>query len=350
MIAIIFILFAISTVKSQDLKIVKENRRYYVLSPDGKKVEIVKEHEGGADNVAIFSPDSKYVFYTTVNWLGFESSGKDLFYCRPNGTARTFLHKIYGYANNVSWISRDGHNYIIFLEAHAGAGEGFVDILDFDNRKMILRIKARGLERIENSECFMVKEHPGELHAGSKICLDSLLALSDPEKYNVGIYQGYVFPNFLYLSTRREAFLNPDYIWQGVPDEDAEKYHGGLGQCLPSPQKKRSVYCVNLDSKSWIGVLNSRTNLFQYSDSMTEGEYKYNLVWSDNDNYLGFVKKYPNNCQELVILEFLGDSSYTIREELKLKEKKDIEFIGWSAIKSGFEYMIGEKKLLKIQR
>jgi hypothetical protein len=83
---------------------------------------------------------------------------------------------------------------------------------------------------------------------------------------------------------------------------------------------------------------------------MTAGEYKYNFAWSYDDNLLAFIKKHPDNRHDIVILEFLGDSSYTVKDEIKLNVEKDVEFIGWSILKGGFEYMIGEKELLKIQK
>jgi len=346
----ILVFFTASRSKPQDLKIVRENWRYYVLFPDGKKVEIVKVHEGGAPNVVIVSPDSKYVFYTTGNWIGFESSGKDLFYCRPDGSERTFLRKMGESVKNVHWIKKDGHNYILFSEVAAGLGWETTDLFDLDSRRLILRIDDWKLERIDESNCFTITDYSGKLKKGSKICLDSLLSLSDPDKYKFEIYYSNVRPDLFFLSTRLEPFLDPAMKWyNGDEDEIVGKIFGGIGHFSSSPDKKRTAYWINMNSKSWIGVLNSRTNLFQYSDSMTEGEYKYNLVWSDNDNYLGFVKKYPDNYQEVVILEFLGDSSCTIREELKLKEETEVELVGWSTRKNGFYYMIGKKEFLKLQ-
>jgi hypothetical protein len=339
--------FATPRANLPELKIVAENRKYYVLFPDGKKVEIVKEHEGGAPNVAILSPDSKYVFYTYGNWIGFESSGKDLYCCGPDGNERMFLCKLGGTVQDVNWIQKDGRNYVLFREIAAGLGWENADLFDFDNRKMILKIKKWELERIEDSECFTIIDYTGKLETGSKICLDSLLTLSDPDRYNVEVYTGYGYPNLLFLSTRREAFLNPESSWPDVPEEEiAKKYCGGLGQCFPSPHRRRSVYCINLDSDSWVGVLNNKTNKFQFSDSINVG--KYNFVWSDDGRFLGLVKSFPEDYQEIVVLEFVGDTSYIVKEDIKLKEEKEIELVSWSTRKGGFYYMVGNKEFLKI--
>ena len=335
-----------AAIGSQELEIIRENRSFYVLHPDGGKVEIVKEHTGGALNVAVLSPDSKFVFYTDGTGIGFESSGKDLFYCKPDGTERTFLHKIGGNANNVSWINRNGHYYILFLEVWGGAGRAFVDLLDFTNRKMILKIEGWVLKTTEDSECFVMSDGT-EPHKGSKMCLDSLLSLGDPDKYNVEIFQGYGYPNELYLSTRREPFLNPDFFWDDIP-QYAETYYGGLGQCFPSRHGWRTAFCVNMDSKSWVGVLNNKTKMFQFSDSITVGEYKYNFAWSYCERYLAFVKSLPGKHQEIVVLEFLGNTGYTVKQKLKLEEEREVELVGWSIRKGGFEYMLGEKEFLEI--
>jgi len=345
--AVAFLLLAISTAIPQDLKIVKEKRTFYVLFPDSSKVKIVKDQGCGARDVAVLSPDSKYVFYTDCTGIGFESSGKDLFYCKPDGTERTFLHKTYGSVSNIAWVNRDRHLYLLFYELYAGEVEGFVDVYDFENRRMILRIEARGLQRIGDTECFEIEKELKRPPVHSTICLDSLLALSNPDEYELRVYHGYGFPNVLYLSIRREPFLNPDVYWDQIP-EYAEIYYGGLGQCFPSRWKRRTVHCVNMDSKSWVGVLNNKTNVFQFSDSMTVGEYKYNFAWSDCDRFLAFVKNLPDNYQEIVVLEFLGDTSYVVKEEVKLKEEREVELVGWSIRKGGFEYMLGKKEFLKI--
>jgi hypothetical protein len=345
-----FVGFPISSVKSQNLKIIRENRRFYVLYPNGKKVEIVKEHEGGADNVVVLSPDAKYVFYTDATGIGFESSGKDLFYCKPDGTGRTFLHKLGGDVEHVNWIKKNGHTYLLFLEVLGGAGVATIDLFDFDQRKMLLKMKGWGLERIEESDCFILKDELGNLKKGTNICLDSLLSISDPDKYNIEVYAGYGEPNLLFLSTRREAFLNPESSWPDAPNESLVRaFYGELGQCCPSPFGTKNAFCINMDTKSWIGVLNNKRNKFQFLDSINVGEYKYNFVWSNNDRFLGFVESYPDSYQEIVILEFLGDSSYAIKEDIKLKEEREIELIGWSILKNGFYYIIGKKEFLKVQ-
>lgn len=350
LIATIFILFAISTVKSQDLKIVKENRRYYVLFPDNNKVEIAKEHEGGAPNVVILSPDSKYVFYTRGNWLGFESSGKDLFYCRPDGTERTFLRKLGGSVVNVQWINKDGHNYILFSEVAAGLGWETADLYDFDNRKLILKIRDWRLERIEESLCFTIMDYSGKSEKGSKICLDSLLFLSDPHKYGVEVYGANVRPDLIFLSTRLEPFFDPTMKWyNGDEDEITKRIFGGIGHLSGSPDKKRTAYWINKDSKSWVGVLNKDTKEFQFMDSLTTGKYADNFVWSYDGTLLGFVKTFPKGYQEIVVLEFFGDSSCSVKQKVELREEKEVELVGWSTRKNGFYYMIGKKEFLELE-
>ncbi len=346
---IILTSLSLSVAKSGDLKIVHENRAFYIMFPDSNKSYIVGEHGGGADNAAVLSPDDKYVFYTDGNETGFESSGKDLFYYKPKSTERIFLHRLSGYVQNVHWVIKNGHNYLIFLEIKAGYDKTTIDLFDFDERKMLLKMKGEGFEEIEYSDCFRLKDEQGTIKTDSMLCMDSILAQSNPGKYNIESYEGWVYPNFLYLSIRKEPFLNPDYYWDNIQDYSPQNSKG-LGICFPSNHNNWTIYCLNTDSKSWIGVLNHRTNLFQLSDSATTGEYKYNFSWSDDENLLGFIKKYPDNSQELIILEFLGDSSYTIKDQLKFKEERDVELIGWSTLKGGFEYMIGEKELLKIQK
>jgi hypothetical protein len=345
----IFVAAPILLAKSSNLKIIRENRRYYVLFPDSNKVEIVKAHEGGAENIAVLSTDAKYVFYTDCNWLGFESSGKDLFYCKPDGSERTFLHKLEGYVGYVEWLKKNGHNYLLFVEGIAGAETATIDLFDFDQRMMLLKMKGWDFERMKTGDCFILKDQSGNLMTDSKICLDSLLLRSDPDKYNVSVYKGYANPHFLFLSTRKEAFLDPQFSLIYVSDEkDFGALYGGLGHCFISPFKRYSVFCINLESKSWVGVLNHDTNKFQYMDSMNIGKYNYNFVWSDKENLLGFIKISPENYKEMVVLKFLGDSSSVVIKSIRFDEENEIELVGWSNLKKGFYYIMGKKEFLKL--
>jgi len=91
---IAFILLLINSVaESKAPELISENGFYYVIQPNGGKTAIVAEHEPQAPNIAQVSPDGQYVFYTTANGLGFESEGRDLYYCKIDGTGRTFIHK-----------------------------------------------------------------------------------------------------------------------------------------------------------------------------------------------------------------------------------------------------------------
>jgi hypothetical protein len=345
----IFVYASILSAKSSNLKIIRENRRYYVLFPDSNKVEIVKDHEGGADNITILSPDSKYVFYTDGNDISFESSGKDLYSCKSDGSDRVFLRRIGESVRNAYWINKEGHNYIVFSEVGAGSGYQSTDILDLDNRKILEKFEDWELKRISDSECFTIRDYSRKVLEGTKICLDSLLSLSDPKKYNIEFYGSYSRPDLFYLSTRREPFLDPAMRWyDGNQDEYVIKEYGGIGRFSSSSDHKRTAYWINMKSKSWLGVYNKNTNEFQLQDSSISYKYGDNFIWSYNGDYLGFVKRYPPNIQEIVIFEFFGDTSYTIRKSIKLTEEKEIELIGWSTRKNGFYYMIGEKEFLKL--
>jgi hypothetical protein len=348
-IVLLIVNLATSRASSLEPEIVRQDRKYFVLFPGGMKVEIVKEHEGGALNAAVLSPDQKWVFYTDMADIGFESSGKELFYCKSDGTERTFLRKVGGAVVNVNWIQEDGHNYILFREVFAGLGWGTLDLFDFDNRKVILRIKDWGLERIEDTDCFTIIEYKGKPEAGSKICLDSLLALSTPDKYNVEIYGSYYRPDLFYLSCRREPFLDPSLMWyDGNDDEWIRKSYGGIGHHSTSHDNRRTAYWINRESNSWIGVLNKNTNSFQYTDSLSTGTFGDNFVWSDYGSFLGFVRRYPAGYQEIVVLEFLDDSSCAVRQNTRLMEEELIELTGWSTRKGGFHYMVGKKEFLKV--
>ncbi len=95
-------------------------------------------------------------------------------------------------------------------------------------------------------------------------------------------------------------------------------------------------------------MLNNKTNKFQFSDSTGAGEFEYNFTWSDDDRFVAFVKSIPEDYREIVVLEFLGDSSYVIKEKIRLKGGEEIGLVGWSTRDGGFNYVVGKKEFLKI--
>jgi hypothetical protein len=235
-----FVFFVAVVVKSQHLKIVQDDFTFYVQFPDGSKVKIIKDQGCGSREIAVLSSDDKYVFYTQCTGIGVESSGKDMFFCKPDGSERTFLHKIEGDAEKVHWIKNKGHNYLLFLEVLGESGYAYIDFFDFDQRKMLLKIEGWVLEPTKQGDCFVIERDPSRSNERSTICFDSLLSMSNPNKYNVQVYEGWGYHNELYLSTRREPFLNPDYYWMKVRRYNDSEY-GGIGISYPSHNKFRKL-------------------------------------------------------------------------------------------------------------
>lgn len=105
-------------------------------------------------------------------------------------------------------------------------------------------------------------------------------------------------------------------------------------------------------NESWailVGLLNNKSMRFQHKDSWPVGEYEQNFAWSDCEPFLAFVKTLNGGEQQITVLEFLGDSSYTINKEIRLKEEREVELLGWSTRRGGFEYMSGDREFLEIR-
>ncbi len=97
------------------VKIIQENGYYCTQLETGEKFQIVRQWEPQSPNTVVLSPDLKYVAYTTSNHLGFESEGRDVYYCKIDGSERTFLHK-FGFAvDTLLWDSYAERNFIFVI-------------------------------------------------------------------------------------------------------------------------------------------------------------------------------------------------------------------------------------------
>jgi hypothetical protein len=165
-----------STAESDTPEIILEDGFYYVVQPNGEKVRIVKELVPGSLNKAKLSPGQQYVLYTAGNGLGFEGEGRDLFYCKTDGTTRTFLYKFEMGLDAWIWLTKDKRNFLIVINKGSMSGPG-IWVLDFDNKKLLLRFYGDAVEKIEGTECYKMVG----IRKEREICADELLRISEQE-------------------------------------------------------------------------------------------------------------------------------------------------------------------------
>jgi hypothetical protein len=145
---------------SRGKEIVLENNMYYVIHTDGEKVSIVSSQASGGPWIeVIFSPDSSYVAYTADNGSGWEGQGRDLYYCKTDGSKRTLVVSTSAGIGRLNWVKTQGKQYIVFLQ-HAGGMEdmGHVKVYDFDKHHVVFDTLGLGLIRIGDTAKFLVND------------------------------------------------------------------------------------------------------------------------------------------------------------------------------------------------
>jgi hypothetical protein len=158
---LVLFLSANPEVWSSGKEIVLENDWYYVLHPDGKKVSIGPYRTAGEPRAeAIFSPDSSWVAYTRDNGTGWEGQGRDLCYCRVDGTERTTIVSTDASIRYVHWVNTQQKNYILFIQWATGfEGIGHVKVYDLGKKRLAFDSLGTSLVRIGESGRFLVSDY-----------------------------------------------------------------------------------------------------------------------------------------------------------------------------------------------
>lgn len=142
-------------------EIVLEDYWYYVIHPDGKKVSIGPYRTGGEPRVeVIFSPDSSYVAYTIGNGTGWEGQGRDLCYCKTDGSERTVILSSDASIRYLYWIKVLEKEYIVFVHWATGfEGMGHVKVYDFHQHQIVFDTLGTSLVRIGDTAKFLVSDY-----------------------------------------------------------------------------------------------------------------------------------------------------------------------------------------------
>jgi len=123
---------------SRGKEIILEDDWYYVLHPSGEKAAIVSTRTGGEPRVeVVFSPDSNCLAYTEGNGTGWEGSGRDLCYCKTDGSQRILMLSTEDGIRDLNWVKARDKQYIVFTQWGSGEAMGHVKVYDFDKHNMV---------------------------------------------------------------------------------------------------------------------------------------------------------------------------------------------------------------------
>lgn len=145
---------------SRGKEIVWEDYWYYVLHPNGEKVAIVSARTGGEPRVeVVFSPDSNYLGYTEGNGTGWEGSGRNLCYCKTDGSQRTLMLSTEDGIRDLNWVKARDKQYIVFTQWGSGEAMGHVKVYGFDKHNTVFDTLGMYLVRIGDTARFLVNSY-----------------------------------------------------------------------------------------------------------------------------------------------------------------------------------------------
>ncbi len=307
---ILLFLLAVFLLTNADLwskgkEILLENRVYYVIHPNGEKVNIVSSQAlGGPQIEIIFSPDSSYVAYTAYNGTGFEGQGRDLHYCRTDGSEGTVVLSTSAGIHDLNWLKTGEKQYIVFVEWESGGQDmGLVKVYDFVEARTVFDTVALDLIRIGDTpkllvNAFLFRDQKAFMLDLSNIPfttsnLDSLGKIeSDTTRFwcthaelqhrapeLIGRWVGFI-PTYW----PHEPYNVSDYI-ELVPNSVEFKR---LSCLIPSPNGHFLAFSATGSRFTCNGILDTKTHK-THALRFFLGSFDGQPCWSPNGEYVAFI-------------------------------------------------------------
>jgi len=324
-----------SIAESDTPEIILENGFYYVVQPNGEKVTIVKEHEPWALNKAKLSPDRQYVVYTTANFLGFECQGRDLFWCKIDGTERTFLHKFELYINDWLWLSKDDRDFLIAL-----SWEGMAWVLDFNKKKLLLSFPGDSVEKIEGAECYKMVGIRFGIRKEREICADSLVQIREQATPQPQVFIDWM-GDLVYLSNQRDPIFGYNEVLKCFspvydilfPQEKA--YYKEIREAFshrtayfPAEATSLRRSRIKFSISGMRGEFDLQRKKVEFLD--IGGELSLKVFPSPLGRYMAVTKIEPIGTKELIILRKSGTDSWENLLTKKFSKDATISNLEWS--------------------
>ena len=305
---LLFLLLARGVVYSEQskVKVVFCDDYYCTQMPTGEEYKIVKQVDWAPNKVTL-SPDEKYVAYTTSNWLGFENEGTDVFYCKVDGSERTFLHKFESSMDTLIWASSGDRDFVFVASWDCAPGHGGIQVIDLKSKALVLTCRGNRLQKIQGTDCYQVYCLDKPVQQGrQKICFDELRAIQEPDSLNLRFYAGYANWD-VYVSTQRDQILRFNELSKSTREQDqalmgiiwSEQF--ALSKIIPNQKNYSIIFFGDDKTSGFFGVVdteNKKLLLFDKSDSLRFSDPTWSpdsrrlavLRTSDWDRYFDFYE------------------------------------------------------------
>ncbi len=349
---ILFLTWGVTYSGEGKVKIVLENGYYCTQLESGEKFQIVRQWEPQSPNTIVLSPDEKYVAYTTSNYLGFESEGRDVYYCKVDGRERTFLHKFEISTDTLLWNSFRGKDFIFVILMDCYYISGGIQVIDLKSKNIIYAAIGDSLEKIQGTDCYQVYCYWKPVQQGrQKICLEELSTIKEPISSDVSFYTGWGVSD-LYVSTEREPILKladlpklAEGLGKKFQDFAKDRYFY-ISQIAPSPHNNRIVL-IGGESLSFLGVFDVISRvllLFDYFDSLKFS----NPIWSPNGSHLAILRA-NDSGKYINFYEFTEPEKIELIKTYKVITDRPISDFRWSSDSNKFYFSYPSANYQKVE-
>ena len=335
--------YRIAYSEESKVQIILENGYYCTQLETGEKFEVVKQHEPWAFNKIVLSPNEQYVAYTTSNGLGFESEGRDIFYCKVDGSEKTFLHKFRICVDTLLWESSDERNFIFVIPKDCAAGSKAIAVIDVQAKNVILAFRGDSLLEIQGTNCYKVYYYGKPVETGrQEICLEELSTIKEPISSNVSFFTSWSESD-IYISTQREPVLRlrdlpklAEGLGKNFKDFIGDKYFY-ISEIDPAPDKNRIIFIGDVVENLWFfGILDSGNRkllLFDYSDNLKFS----NPTWSPDGSRLAILRM--NGWDKYIdFYDFTGPEKIELIKTYKVMTDRPISDFRWSSDSKKFYF------------
>jgi|GEM_PF-5748442 len=334
------------------VKIILENGYYYTQLETGEKYQIVAQQDW-APNKITFSPDENYVAYTTSNWLGFENDGRDVFYCKVDGSERIFLHKFQICVHTLLWESFDGRGYIFVVPKNCGIGPAEIQVIDCQSKNVIFTCAGDSLGEIPGTDCYQVYYNgkPSEAEK-PKICLRDLQAIKEPDSLNMRFFIGW--GNWdVYISTQRDQILRFNELSKSTREEDqalrgvmwSEPF--ALSKIIPNQKNNSIVFFGGDKTSGFFGVVDTESKkllLFDKTDSLKFS----NASWSPDGTRFAVIRM-SNWQKDIDFYEVDEEGKVDLIKSYRVPTDQPLSDFRWSEDSKKFYYSYLFSNYQKVQ-